>query len=130
VKDPELLDETVLRRALRLEADERLPRFDPAAIAAAARRRPRVLMVSVLAAITVTAVSAVGVWSTVAALLPSAAAQIFDAALGVLALVAVPASTVAELVQQPAVPLSLFAALAIATAFELRERELSRASAR
>jgi hypothetical protein len=48
----------------------------------------------------------------------------------VLALVAVPASTVAELVQQPAVPLSLFAALAIATAFELRERELSRASAR
>ena len=42
----EPLDEATLRRALRLEADERPPLFDPAAIAAAARVRPRLAIVN------------------------------------------------------------------------------------
>jgi hypothetical protein len=118
----EPIDETTLRRALRLEADERPPLFDPAAIAAAARERPRIAMVSALAAIALVAVGAVVVWSAVAILLPTLVLDAFDLGLGLLALVAVPASRVADLVQQPVVPLSVLAALAIATAHELRER--------
>ena len=118
----EPLDETTLRRALRLEADERPPLFDPAAIAAAARERPRIAMVSALAAIAFGAVAAVAVWSTVAILLPTLVLDAFDLGLGLLAMLAVPASRIADLVQQPVVPVSLLAALAIATAHELRER--------
>jgi len=47
----ELLDETTLRRALRLEADERAPLFDPAAIAAAGRVPRRMVLVSAIAAL-------------------------------------------------------------------------------
>jgi len=116
------LDETTLRRALRLEADERPPLFDPAAIAAAARERPRTLMISALAAMAVGAVGAVVVWSAVAILLPTLVVDAFDLGLGLLAMLAVPVSGVADLVQQPVVPVSLVVALAIATAHELRER--------
>ena len=118
----EPLDETTLRRALRLEADERPPLFDPAAIAAAARERPRIAMISALAAIALGAVGAVVVWSAVAILLPTLVVDAFDLGLGLLAMLAVPVSGVADLVQQPVVPVSLVVALAIATAHELRER--------
>jgi hypothetical protein len=118
----ELLDETTLRRALRLESDERAPLFDPAAIAVAARQRPRLAVVSALVALAFGVVGAVGVWSVVAIFLPTLVADAFDRGLGMLALLAVPASAVADLVQQPVVPLSLLVALAIATAYELRER--------
>jgi len=118
----EPLDETTLRRALRLEADERAPLFDPAAIAAAARERPRIAMMSALAAIALGAVGAVVVWSAVAILLPTLVVDAFDLGLGLLAMLAVPVSGVADLVQQPVVPVSLVVALAIATAHELRER--------
>ena len=118
----EPLDETTLRRALRLEADERPPLFDPADIAAAARERPRIAMISALAAIALGAVGAVVVWSAVAILLPTLVVDAFDLGLGLLAMLAVPVSGVADLVQQPVVPVSLVVALAIATAHELRER--------
>ena len=118
----EPLDETTLRRALRLEAVERPPLFDPAAIAAAARVRPRLAIVSAAVAVGLGAVGAVAVWSAVAVLLPTLAADLFDFALALFAMVAVPASALADLVQQPVVPLSLVAALAIATWHELRER--------
>jgi hypothetical protein len=118
----ELLDETTLRRALRLEADERAPRFDPAAIAAAARQRPRLAVGSALISVVLVAVGAGAIWSAVAIFLPTVVAEAFDLGLGLLALLAVPASAVAEVVQQPVVPLSLVVALAIATAHELRER--------
>lgn len=126
----ELLDETTLRRALRLEAHERAPVFDPAAIAAAARQRPRLAVVSALLALALGAVGAVAVWSAVAIFLPTVVANAFDRGLGMLALLAVPASAIAELVQQPVVPLSLLAGLAIATAHELRERRLTVPSVR
>lgn len=126
----ELLDETTLRRALRLEADERAPLFDPAAISVAARQRPRLAMVSALVALALSAVGAVGVWSAALIFLPTVAANAFDLGLGMLALLAVPASAIADLVQQPVVPLSLLAALAIATAHELRERLMPLANLR
>ncbi|TME87087.1 MAG: hypothetical protein E6I44_11735 [Chloroflexi bacterium] len=118
----EPLDETMLRRALRLEADERPPLFDPAAIAAAARVRPRIAIVSAAVAVGLGALGAVAVWSAFAILLPTVAVDAFDIGLGLLAMLAVAVSGVADLVQQPVVPLSLVAALAIATAHELRER--------
>ena len=120
----ELLDETTLRRALRLEPDERAPVFDPAAIAAAARQRPRLAVVSALVAVAISTVATVAVWSAVAIFLPALVADAFDMGLGLLALLAVPASAVVDIVQQPAVPLSLFVATAIATLHELRERSL------
>lgn len=117
----DLLDETILRRALRLESDERPPVFDPAAIAAAGQR-PRLAVVSALVAVGLVSAGAVVVWSAVAFLLPTVVANAFDVALLLLASLAVPASATLEIAQQPVVPLSLLAALAIATAHELRER--------
>jgi hypothetical protein len=118
----ELLDETTLRRALRLEADERPPRFDPAAIAAAARQQPRLALLSAFVALVLGVTGAVAAWSAFATFLPTFAADALDLGLAQLALLAVPVSAIAELVQQPVVPLSLLVALAIATVHELRER--------
>jgi len=132
VNDPrgELLDETILRRALRLELDEGAPVFDPAAIAAAARQRPSLAALSGLVALALAGVGAVVVWSTVVVFLPRLVADAFDVALGALVILAVPASAIAEVAQQPVVPLSLIAALAIATAHELRERQMTVARVR
>ena len=124
----DLLDETILRRALRLEADERAPIFDPAAIAATGR--PRLALVSAMVAIGIGAVGVVTAWTAVAVLLPTVVTNAFDVGLAVVAMLAVPAANILELAQQPAVPLSLFAALAIVTAHELRERRLAVAAHR
>ena len=118
----DLLDETILRRALRLEADERRPVFDPVAIAAVARQRARLAIVSAFVALGLVSVGALAAWSAVAFFLPTVVASVFDVALMLLASLAVPASAIAEIALQPVVPLSLFAALAIATLHELRER--------
>ena len=132
MNDPrgELLSETILRRALRLEVDERAPSFDPAAIAAAARQRPRLATLSGLVALALTGAGAVVVWSTFVVFVPRLVADAFDVTLGALVILAVPASAIAEVAQQPVVPLSLIAALAIATAHELRERQLTVARGR
>ena len=93
-----------------------------ASIAEAARVRPRIAIVSAAVAVGLGALGAVAVWSAFAILLPTVAVDAFDIGLGLLAMLAVAVSGVADLVQQPVVPLSLVAALAIATAHELRER--------
>ena len=126
----ELLDETTLRRALRLEADERAPVFDPAAIAAAGRVPRRMVLVSAIAALAVGTVGAVGVWSAVAYFLPTLVAEAFELGLGALALVAVPLNAIWSVVQQPVVPLSLVVAIAIATLHELRELSFARSYGR
>ena len=126
----DLLDETTLRRALRLEADERAPLFDPAAIAAAARVRPRMVLVSAFAALAVGIVGAVAVWSALAYFLPTLVADALDLGLGTLAFVAVPVSAIWSVVQQPVVPLSLVVAIAIATLHELRETSFARSYGR
>jgi hypothetical protein len=124
------LDETILRRALRLEPDERRPVFDPVAIAAAAGQRAHRAVVSALVALGLVAVGAVAAWSAVALFLPTVVASVFDVALMLLAWLAVLASAIAEVALQPVVPLSLLAALAIATAHEVRERRLAVAGTR
>ena len=120
----DLIDEGVLRRALRLEKDERIPRFDAQAIAALAERTrtaPPTLVIAFVAS-ALTAVVAVAVWST----LLGAAPAFIDAAIGTvldgLVVVATFAISVAEVASEPAVPVSLVAALGVAVLYELRER--------
>ncbi len=118
----DLVDEAVLRRSLRLEPDERAPRLDPAALAAAAERRAPWLAIGASAiAVSLTAVVAASVWTIVAMFAPSLLADAFDTALATLAQVAVPLAGIVETAQAPVVPASILAALAIAIVFELRQ---------
>jgi hypothetical protein len=121
----DLLDETVLRRSLKLEPDEGAPRFDAAALAVLAQGRqplpPRVLGVT-LAGAALLGFAAAGIWSSIFAVAPTA----FDVAVAALVDVAVTVATIlvpiAEVLRQPAVPLSLIAALGVAILYTLRER--------
>ena len=121
----DLLDETVLRRALKLEPDEGAPRFDAAALAVLARRRQplqtRVVGLT-LAGAALLGFAAAGIWSSIFAVAPTA----FDAAMATIIDVAVTVATIllpfAETLRQPAVPLSLIAALGVAILYTLRER--------
>lgn len=118
----DLLDEAVLRRALRLESGERAPRLDPAVLAAAAERRAPWLAIGASAiAVSITALVAASVWTVVAMFAPALLADAFDAALAALAQVAVPLAGIVETAQAPVVPASILAALAIAIFFELRQ---------
>lgn len=118
-----LIDETILRRALRLEADEPTPRFDAAAIAALAR--PRVVPAVVLGGIACAA--AIGV---VASALGSAASAFGpDVVSGAIAFVLDGVDTLASLLYpilqaatDPVVPLSLIAATGVAIYHEMRTR--------
>ncbi|HUQ41212.1 MAG TPA: hypothetical protein VM052_01805 [Candidatus Limnocylindrales bacterium] len=120
----EPLDEIVLRRALRLESDERMPRLGAGAIALMAQR-PRVTQRAIVAAAlgaSAMAVVAVALWSAIFALAPALAdgimSTLIDLAIGVATLVL----PIAEIASQPAVPVSLLAALSVAILHELRER--------
>jgi hypothetical protein len=120
----DLLDEADLRRALRFEPDERVPRFDAGAIALAARRpafgrwnAPGALAVAVALGIT-----AAGVWSVIFAALPSFGSALVVASIEAVVAVATLLLPIAEFASQPAVPLSLLAALGVAILHELRDR--------
>lgn len=121
----ELLDETVLRRALKLEPDESAPRFDAAALAVLAQRRqplqPRLVGLT-LAGAALLGFAAAGIWSSIFAVAPTA----FDAAMAWVVDVAVTVATIllpiAESLRQPAIPLSVIAALGVAILYTLRER--------
>jgi len=117
----DLLEEGVLRRALRLVGDERSPRFDPADIAAAAARRPVVgnVLVAAIAAGSV----AYALWATVSAAAPTLVADALDGSIALVASAAVPALMLVDALQQPVVPASVLAALLVATAHELRQRK-------
>jgi len=120
----DLLEETTLRRALRLESDERPPRFDPAAIAAAARavRPSSAAILTGLAVAGVTGVVAGTVWSFILGAAPQLADAVGGAALEALISLATLLVPIAQIATEPAVPLSLLAALGVAILFELRER--------
>jgi len=120
----ELLDETILRRALRLEDDERAPRFDGAAIAALATfagPSPRALLITLVAA-GLTGVVAVAAWAFVFVIAPPVLDDLVAFAMpGIVALATVIVA-IAEVAMQPAVPLSLLAALGVAVLHSVRER--------
>lgn len=119
----DLVDEFVLRRALRLDPDERSVRFDPDAIAALARPRLRsgtVVAMIVLAAV-VAAVATTFWWHafTAGPAFAGAAIAVLLDGVTVAASALYPAL---EAFEDPAVPLSLLAALAIAIVYETGTR--------
>ena len=116
------LDEAVLLRALRFEADERVPRFDARAIALAAPRDASRAAFGAFAGAAVLAVTAWGVWTAIFAAFPSVADAAISAAIDAAVAVATLLIPVAEFAVQPAVPLSLLAALGVAILHELRDR--------
>jgi hypothetical protein len=120
----DLLDEAVIRRALRLEADERVPRFNAGAIALAAQRRPfgRYSAIGTLGGTAVLAVTAWGVWSAIFAAFPAFADAAMSASIDAAVAIATLLIPIAEFAAQPAVPLSLLAALGVAILHELRDR--------
>jgi hypothetical protein len=125
-----LLDEGLLRRALRLDAAELPPRLDPALLAAAAAQRTTARG----PILTVAAVAFAGgwVWSEIVrgiagALLAAGGVDPVAVAVDVVTAVAISAAPVAEAVAQPAVPLAVMTAAAIAF---LHERGRAHATAK
>ena len=125
-RDEDLFDETRLRRALRLEAAELPPRLDIAAIAARARADRPAFAAASLGSALVAVVAAAGLVGLIAVALPTLApafaSDLFTAALESLTRVAIPASTLLSLAQQPTVPIAAIAALAVAIAYEYAQR--------
>ena len=122
----ELFDETRLRRALRLEASERPPRLDVAALAvlsgeqdpAARAVGGRAMVAAAVAGGVLLAFAAVGVATQAPALL----AVGLDEAIALVARAAVPADRALALAQEPTVPIALLAAVVFAAAYELVQR--------
>ena len=123
--DDDLFDETLLRRALRLEASELPPPLDVAAIVARAEDRPLGLaslassLFAGLATAALLAVGAMTIWS----LAPAVAADTFAAAISLVALVAVSLDPAVRTLQQPTIPIAALAAVAFAVAYEYRIRK-------
>lgn len=120
----DVIDEAILRRALRLEHDERAPAFDAGAIAAFARDAgtSRAALAVALIAIGLTGVVAASVWSLASAAAPTLIDGLVALALQVVVAIATVLEPIAEIAAEPAVPLSLLAALGVAILHELRER--------
>jgi hypothetical protein len=125
-RDDDLFDETRLRRALRLEATELPPRIDVAAIAARARAGRPTFAAASLVSTLVAGVASAGLVGLVAmalpAIAPGVASDLFSAAIETLTRVAIPASGLLSLAEQPTVPVAAIAALAVAIAFEYTQR--------
>jgi hypothetical protein len=128
----ELFDEIRLRRALRLDATELPSRIDVAALAAEAEAsRPAFVAASLLSTVVAGIAGAALAGLAIVALpavAPALASEIFAGLIEILARVAVPVSSILEAAQQPAVPVSALAALAVAIAYEYTQRR-ERASA-
>ena len=125
-RDEDLFDETRLRRALRLEAAELPPRIDVAVIAARARAERPTFAAASLVSTLVAGVAAAGLVGLIAmalpAIAPAVASDLFSAAIETLTRVAIPASGLLSLAEQPTVPVAAIAALAVAIAFEYTQR--------
>jgi len=125
----DVFDETRLRRALRLEAAELPPRIDVAAIAARARAdRPAFAAASLVSAL-FAGVAAAGLVGLIAAAFPAVGpavvSDLFTGAIQTLTRVAVPASALLSLAEQPTVPIAALAALAVAIVYEYAQRRES-----
>jgi hypothetical protein len=125
-RDDDLFDETRLRRALRLEAAELPSRIDVAAIAARAHADRPAFAAASLVSTLVAGVAAAGLVGLVVTALPTVvpalASDLFTAAIEALTRVAVPASALLSLAEQPTVPMAAIAALAVAIVHEYAQR--------
>ncbi len=125
-RDEDLFDEARLRRALRLDVAELPPRIDLAAIAARARADRPAFAAASLVSTLFAGVAAAGLVGLVAvafpAVAPAVASDVFAAAIEALTQVAIPASLLLSLAEQPTVPIAAIAALAVAIAYEYAQR--------
>ena len=125
-RDAELFDEASLRRALRLDPTELPPRIDVAAIVARARAERPSFAAAALGSTVVAGLAAAGLLSFIAAALPAVApavaSDVFGAAIEALTRLAVPASALLSLAEQPTVPVAAIAALTVAIAYEYAHR--------
>lgn len=128
--DRSLMEEHVLRRALRLDADEIPPRLDPVLIAAAARLPAQARNELVIAVL----VAFMGGWAwseVVRAALGFAATSGLDPLAGLIRLVAAAAvllAPVAEAATHPVVPIAILTAAVVAVFFERRGRPYAASS--
>jgi hypothetical protein len=126
-RDRDLFDELRLRRALRLEATEVLPRIDIAALAARARADRPGFAAASLGSTIVAGIAAAGLVGLVATALPTIAPALasdaFAAAIEMFARAAIPASALLALATQPTLPIAAVTALAVAIAFEYAHRK-------
>ena len=116
-----LLDEHVLRRALRLDSEEVPARLDPVLVAAAARTaRPARRQLVIVAAV---AFLGGWVWSEALRAVLEGAGAVIDP-LGTIIQVAtaalIGAGSVIDLVTYPAIPIAIFTAAVFAAFFERR----------
>jgi len=119
----DLIDEAILRRALRLDQDERGPRFDAAAIVALAESGPARRAIAIAAGATVLmGLIGAAVWSALGDAAPTLIDDVVGLAVPVVVAILAFLAPIAQLAAEPAVPLSLLAALGIAILHELRER--------
>ena len=125
-RDEDLFDETRLRRALRLEAAELPPRIDVAAIAARARADRPAFAAASLVSTLFAGIAAAGLVGLIAAALPAVApavaSDLYSVAIETLTRVAIPASALLSLAEQPTVPIAALAALAVAIVYEYAQR--------
>ena len=132
VNDVDPISESTLRRALRLEADERTPRFDAAAIVARAERRStteqllRIMRGVALVGVSlgIETVVAVAAFNALADLDPSG---LYGFGLALFAAVAERLVPLASVAMDPAVATATLAALVFAT---INERSIGRESVR
>lgn len=123
--DPSLLDEHVLRRALRLDSEEMPPRLEPAFIAAAARASRSRVSAGILAASTV-AFAAGWLWSEVlralvGVVLASTGVDPLGLLIDLLYAALVQLAPLAQAAAAPVVPIAIFVAAAMAAFFEHRK---------
>jgi hypothetical protein len=125
-----LLDEHLLRRALRLDADEVPPRLDPVLIAAAASAPRRASGEVALAVV----VAFIGGWAwseafrAIVAVLGPGGLDPLGAAIDLVATAAVRAAPLAEAATHPVVPIAILTAALVAVFFEQRGRAHAAAS--
>lgn len=118
-----LLDEHVLRRALRLDADEVPARLDPALIAAAsraARRSGRGIAAAVAAAFIAGWAWSEAFRAVVATLFAATGIDPLAAAIEALEAVAVNVLPLVDALTAPTVPIAILAAVVIAAVYERR----------
>jgi hypothetical protein len=124
--DDELLAETELRRALRLDAAELPARLDAAALAARARERSSLAAASFASAmVAVTAAAALLLGATIAlvSVAPELLADAYGFGVGLAVSAAVPLAGVLDTFEQPSIPIAALAAVMFAVAYEYGQRK-------
>lgn len=126
MSEDRLFDETALRTALRLDADERPPRLDPARLRLAAAPEDGVAfglargLVLVTFAVAVAGIAIGGARFALELLALAASPDAFAIALAGLAVASEVVASIARVAAEPATPLAIFAALLVAFAHERR----------